>query len=123
MTVTEIPRDILTQAEAEARAARVSGAAYQLVLDLARGAEGYQAEVTIRFSATGSADLFLDFRGKRIQQLQLNGTTIRQPSWNGYRLTLPGELLRADNEVWLAYQNDSDPEGDGFHQFTDPEDG
>ncbi len=123
MTVTEIPRDILTQAEAEARAARVSGAAYQLVLDLVRGAEGYQAEVTIRFSATGSDDLFLDFRGKRIQQLQLNGTTIRQPSWNGYRLTLPGELLRADNEVWLAYQNDYDHEGDGFHQFTDPEDG
>jgi len=122
MTVTEAARDILTQSDAESRAVRVTSVAYQLVLDLTRGSDSYTAEVTIRFNATGNEDLFLDFRGKQIQQLQVNGTTVPEPRWTGYRLTLPGDLLRRDNDVWIAYQNDYDHTGDGFHQFVDPED-
>lgn len=122
MTVTEAQADILTQAEAEARAARVSGVAYQLTVDLVRGSPTYQAEATIRFNSTGNEDLFLNFRGHQIQQLQVNGTTIAAPDSSAYRLRLPGELLRRDNEIWVSYQNEYDHTGDGFHQFIDPED-
>src|SRR5690348_3748716 len=122
-SVVEHQRDILTQSDAEARAARVSNCHYQLVIDLARGAEAYRGEVTIRFAATGRADLFLDYRGKTIERLEINNTAVPQPAWSGYRLTIPGALLRPENTIFIAYENDFDHTGDGFHQFKDPEDG
>ena len=122
-TPTENQRDILTQAEAEARSARVSNCHYQLQVDLTRGSETYRGEVTIRFNATGKEDLFLDARGKTIMLLEVNNTAVAQPNWNGYRLTIPGELLRNDNTIYISYENDYDHTGDGFHQFKDPEDG
>ena len=61
--------------------------------------------------------------GRRILLLEVNGKTVAEPSWTGYRLTLPGDLLRPDNTVYVSYENDYDHTGDGFHQFIDPEDG
>jgi aminopeptidase N len=115
-------RDVLTQAEAEARAARVSNTAYELALDLTAKAETYRGSVTIRFDLTGSGDLFLDHRGKTIHRLEVNGKELT-PDWTGYRLTLPGGSLQAKNTVRIEYENDYDHQGDGFHQFIDPEDG
>ena len=122
-TVIENQRDILTQAEAESRAARVSNCRYQLALDLVRGSETYRGEIDIHFAATGKDDLFLDFRGKTIVRLEVNNTAVPEPNWTGYRLTLPGDLLRNENLVYISYENDYDHTGDGFHQFKDPEDG
>ena len=70
-------------------------------------------------------DTFLDYRGKTIELLEVNGQRIDSPDWNGYRLTLPGSALRAtsENTVRVVYENDYDHTGDGFHQFIDPEDG
>ena len=115
-------RDVLTQDEAEARAGRVSHASYELHIDLARGANGYRGHVTLRFQLAGAGDLLLDFRGKEIELLELNGDPA-EPAWDGYRLTLPGDALRAHNTVRVVYENDYDHGGDGFHQFIDPEDG
>ncbi|MEO9256653.1 MAG: aminopeptidase N, partial [Tepidiformaceae bacterium] len=122
-TETENQRDILTQDEAEARSARISNCHYQLLIDLTRGSETYKGEVTIRFNATGKDDLFLDSRGKTIARLEVNNTAVSEPTWTGFRLTLPGNLLRNDNTVYIQYENDYDHTGDGFHQFKDPEDG
>jgi aminopeptidase N len=122
-TVIQAERDILTQAEAEARAERVSSCHYQLLLDLARGAEAYRGEVTIRFGLVGRQDVFIDHRGKSISRLEVNNVPVEKPAWTGYRLTLPGTLLRPENTVFIAYENDYDHAGDGFHQFKDPEDG
>ncbi len=123
MTSTNVePRDNLTQAEAEARAARVNGCDYELRIDLTRGAAGYRGEAVLRFSDAGSGDLFLDFRGKTINRIEINGSVV-EPRWDGYRLWLPGERLSGENTVRVVYENDYDHEGDGFHQFTDPEDG
>ncbi|MGE0597997.1 MAG: aminopeptidase N [Dehalococcoidia bacterium] len=115
-------RDNLTQSEAEARAARVKTCAYELTIELTRGSETYRGDATLRFAASGSGDLFLDFRGKTISLLQLNGEQL-QPKWNGYRLWLPGDSLAAENTLHVVYENEYDHEGDGFHQFKDPEDG
>ncbi|MEX0781393.1 MAG: aminopeptidase N [Dehalococcoidia bacterium] len=116
-------RDVLTQGEAEARAARVSNTAYELALDLTAKAETYRGSVTITFDLEGSGDLFLDHRGKTIHRLEVNGRVIDSPDWTGYRLTLPGDALQAKNTVRIEYENDYDHQGDGFHQFIDPEDG
>lgn len=122
MTTTTGPaRDVLTQEEAEARAARVSNVTYDVRLDLTRGAQTYRGETTIRFELTGDGATFLDFRGMRIDTLEVNGVPVI-PHWNGYRLTLPEDALRTQNVVSIAYENEYDHTGDGFHQFIDPED-
>ena len=114
-------RDILTQAEAAGRAARVDRAEYDLALELAAGKATYRGDVTIAFALSGEGALFLDFRGRTIEQLEINGRAA-EPDWTGYRLTLPAELLRDENEVHVRYVNDYDTTGDGFHRFVDPED-
>lgn len=115
-------RDVLTQAEAEGRAARVSGTAYQIHLDLVKGGPTYRGEITISFDDSGSGDTFLCHRGKTIERFEVNGQSV-QPDWDGYRLVLPGAALRPQNTVHIVYVNDYDHQGDGFHQFIDPEDG
>ena len=121
-TTPATARDVLTREEAEARAARVSHTSYDLQLDLERGASSYRGDATIRFQITGDGDVFLDFRGTTIERLEVNGATL-EPDWTGYRLTLPGSALAADNTVHVVYENEYDHGGDGLHQFVDPEDG
>ena len=121
-TIAPEVRDNLTQADAEARAARVKNCAYELSLELTRGADTYRGDATLSFEATGEGDLFLDFRGKSIHLLEVNGQ-VTEPNWNNLRLWLPGSLLKAANTVHVVYENNYDHEGDGFHQFKDPEDG
>lgn len=115
-------RDMLTQADAEARAARIANAEYQLSIDLRRNAETYRGEVAVTFDVAGSGDTFLDFRGKTISLLEINGAPV-EPIWTGYRLTLPGTALSSHTRVRVIYENEYDHGGDGFHQFKDPEDG
>ena len=115
-------RDVLRQSEAAQRAARVQQAEYEIVLDLVAGQSTYRSDVTLRFASSGSDPLFLDFRGKDIERLDVNGNEV-EPDWTGYRLTLPGWALTDENVVRVSYVNDYDTTGDGFHRFVDPEDG
>src|SRR5437868_5471792 len=97
MTITATPaRDVLTQDEATQRASRVSNVAYDLTLEMTKGAPTYKGDVTIRFDLTGGGDTLLDFRGKQIERLEVNGRELA-PQWNGYRLTLPADALTAHN--------------------------
>ncbi len=115
-------RDILTETDAQARAERVSNARYELALDLTKGAPTYGGVVTIAFDQSGGDDLPLNFRGKRIDLLELNGEACSF-EWLGRKLTLPGSALAASNTLRIEYENEYDHGGDGFHQFVDPEDG
>ncbi|HUP83144.1 MAG TPA: aminopeptidase N [Candidatus Limnocylindria bacterium] len=115
-------RDVLTESEAQQRAARVSDASYEIALDLVAGKATYGGDVTVRFNTTGSGPLFLDFRGREIERLEVNGERL-DPDWTGYRLTVPAESVSGSMTVRIAYVNDYDTTGDGFHRFVDPEDG
>ena len=54
MTTDQIAtRDVLTQEEAESRAARLSNVSYEIDLRLTRGAESYHGEVVARFDLSG----------------------------------------------------------------------
>ena len=115
-------RDILTETDASARAERVSNARYELELDLTKGAPTYRGALMLTFDQSGEGDLTLNFRGKRIDLLELNGEAVSF-EWLGRKLTLPGSVLAASNTLRIDYENDYDHGGDGFHQFVDPEDG
>ena len=118
-----LPKDVLTQLEAEARAPRVSDVDYELRLDLTRGAATYQGDLTATFRCSGNDPLFLDFTGHRIDSLEVNGTLVAAPDWSGVRLTIDGALLAPETTIHVVYENEYDHTGDGFHQFVDPEDG
>ena len=122
-----LPKDVLTQDEAIARAPRVADVAYELRLDLTRGASIYRGELTATFkhdaAADGGSPLFLDFTGHRIERLEVNGTEVTSPDWSGVRLTIDGALLAPETTIRVVYENEYDHTGDGFHQFVDPEDG
>ncbi len=115
-------RDVLTETEAQARAARVSEVLYEIALDLAAGQSTYRGDVTVRLRTSGEGPLFLDFRGREIEHLEVNGQPV-EPNWTGYRLILPAEAVSASMAVRVVYVNDYDTTGDGFHRFVDPEDG
>ena len=88
------PRDVLTQVEAEERAARVSHVSYDIAIELTRGSPTYRGDIQVRFQLQGKGDLFLDFREHTIESVELNGEAI-EPETTPYRLILPAELLIA----------------------------
>ena len=122
MTADPAARDVLSQQEAEERAARISNVGYELHLDLTAGASTYRGEVTIRFERTGNGDLFLDQRGGGVELVEVNSTPVEIPATT-YRIALPGAALGAENSVRVVYEHDYDHTGEGLHQFVDPEDG
>ena len=122
LTEAASARDVLTQVEARDRAARVHQADYDLAFDIVAGGSTYRGDATIRFTTTGAGPLFLDFRGRSIELLEVNGVSV-SPDWNGYRLSVPADVVAADMSVRVVYVNDYDTTGDGFHHFVDPEDG
>ena len=91
-TLTGQARDVLTEQEATERAARVPEARYDINLDIVAGRATYRGDVVVRFTSRGEGSTFLDFRGRSIDLLEINGTPV-EPDWNGYRLTLPGWLV------------------------------
>ena len=122
MTEAQGP-NVLTQAEAEERAAAVGEAAYALELSLTAGSERYDAEAAIRFThAAPEAGVFLDCTALEIHSLQVNGVE-RPVRHERNRLYLDGADLAAANEVRVSYTNEYDHIGAGLHQFVDPEDG
>ena len=114
-------RDVLTESEAEQRAARVSDVSYEIALDVAAGQSTFRGDATVRFNTSGDGPLFLDFRGRAVERLEVNGERL-EPDWTGYRLTLPAKSVSGSMTVRIAYLNDYDTTGDGFHRFVDPED-
>jgi aminopeptidase N len=124
VTHSHAVRDNLTESEAAGRAARISNVSYTLHLDLQPKSETYRGELAAEFELeNGASPVFLDFTGKTIRSLLVNGKTVPAPDWNKHRLELPEALLKEENRVVVAYENAYSHTGSGFHQFLDPEDG
>jgi len=95
--------NVLTELEAQERAARVSDVAYALSLSLTKGAETYEGTVSVRFSLDDpAAGVFLDCTSKSINSLTLNGTEV-DVRHERNRLYLDGADLSAENVIEIAY--------------------
>ncbi|HEY0813789.1 MAG TPA: aminopeptidase N [Pseudonocardia sp.] len=118
----------LTRADAQARAALLQIAEYQIALDVTDGSGGpgeatFASDATIRFTCRepGAAS-WIDFMGAEVVSATLNGTPL---DVSGYReedgIALPE--LAADNELRVVGVARYTNTGEGLHRFVDPVDG
>ncbi len=114
----------LTQEAAAYRAGRLAGIEYRLRFELRARSPEYEGESRVEFDDQGSGDLDLDFQGKQLLELEVNGSKVPKPAFREGRLTLPGKLLLPGrNAARVRYRNLYDTDGAGLHKSVDPEDG
>ncbi len=118
--------DNLTQDFAAERSQQVRNLAYEISLDLKGGEETYQGTVTHAFELMTANDLVLDFSGKAIERVSLQGTPLSDFRYDAEqaRLTIPAAQLKTGmTRLEIAFIGAFSHTGQGFHRFVDPADG
>jgi len=111
----------LRRAEAEARAALLTVWHLSVQLDLTRP-DAFLSRTVIAFAAsTPGASTFLDFRGRELRSVTLNGEPLDPGVWRDGRIPL--SRLSASNEVVVEGLMDYSTNGEGLHRHVDPADG
>ena len=118
----------LYKEEAVKRKKIVSNVSYNLLLALMKG-ETFEGHVVVSFDVTEDEfdgnDLFLDYHGLGIKDLQINGTHAEShKAFDGQRIKITKDLLKkgARNTVSIVFKSKYRNDGTGWHHFTDPED-
>ncbi|MDJ0377965.1 aminopeptidase N [Cryobacterium sp. PH31-L1] len=116
-----MPGENLTRIEATERAALVTVASYNVVLDLTSGPTTFGSTTTVHFTATPGASTFIDAITARVYSVTLNGALL-DPTVvsDGIRIALDG--LQADNELVVVADALYTNTGEGLHRFVDPVD-
>ncbi|HEY8319497.1 MAG TPA: aminopeptidase N [Amnibacterium sp.] len=116
-----MPGENLTRVEAQERAGLVQPSAYDVELDLTRGAEVFGSTTTVRFTGTPGASTFIDAITKTVHSVTLNGTALDPAEVSdGIRIKLPD--LQAENELTIVADAMYTNTGEGLHRFVDPVD-
>ena len=116
----------LTQKQAEQRSAHISNVSYSIKLHLEKAETCYTGETTLSFDYTpgNMEELMVDFITKEVTSVSINGKVISDYRKDEYWLYITvSSLNKGMNKIDIAYQNDYDKTGSGFHRFVDPEDG
>jgi aminopeptidase N len=113
----------LSQADAAARAARVSNVDYVLDFTLT-GKESFGATTTLSFDLKdASAPLTIDLDKATIKRLTVNGKEVA-PDYNQWFITIkPQDLAKGRNTVTVAFERLHSTNGEGLHRMVDPVDG
>ncbi|QJE03578.1 aminopeptidase N [Massilia forsythiae] len=113
----------LSQADAAARAARVSNVDYVLDFTLT-GKETFNAVTTLTFDLKDKdSALTVDLDKATIKSLTVNGKTVT-PRYNGWFITLAAaDLAKGRNTVVVAFERLHSTNGEGLHRMVDPVDG
>jgi aminopeptidase N len=113
----------LSQADAAARAARVSNVDYVLDFTLT-GKESFAATTTLSFDLSDAGTpLTIDLDKASIKRLTVNGQDVA-PDYNQWFITLkPQDLVKGKNTVTVAYERAHSTNGEGLHRMVDPVDG
>jgi aminopeptidase N len=113
----------LTRDEALARASLISGATYDVSLDLTAGDEHFRIDATIRFDCgEPGSSTFLEFIGSAVHEASLNGESLEAGAiFDGTRIAIGG--LAARNELRIRATGAYQRNGIGLHRATDPVDG
>ncbi len=123
-----MPGENLTRIEAQERRAIISPStssgielAYEIALDLTRGAEVFGSRTVVRFAATPGADTFIDLIARDVHAITLNGREIPVSNFADSRIALTS--LEAANELVVDADCLYTNTGEGLHRFVDPVDG
>jgi aminopeptidase N len=113
----------LSQADAAARAARVSNVNYVLDFTLT-GKETFAATDTLTFDLSdASTPLTIDLDKATIKQLTVNGKQVKA-DYNQWFITIaPQDLVKGHNSVTVVYERPHSTNGEGLHRMVDPVDG
>jgi aminopeptidase N len=107
------------------RAKTVGEVHYDLSLDLT-APDSAVGRVTIRFARTGTGDVILDYRGRRLVSASANGAAIPAAAFNGNHLLVPASLLNVGrNSIEIAFVSEIAPTGASIirvHDATDRSD-
>ncbi len=124
MTPPSMNDDNLTRAEAEARAARLSVASYDVALDLTGDGDTFASTTTIRFtSSDAGGDTFVDLDAAAVRELTLNGQPAPLDAFDASRSRIHLRGMTADNELRVVADCSYQHTGVGLHRFDDPTDG
>ncbi|MCT9820257.1 aminopeptidase N [Microbacterium sp. W1N] len=117
-----MPGENLTRIEAQERRAIVDTDAYDIALDLTKGAEVFRSRTVIRFSATAGASTFIDLIARDVHEITLNGVALDPAAvFADSRIALEG--LAESNELIVDADCLYTNTGEGLHRFVDPVDG
>ena len=107
--------------ESRARAHLLTVTSYDVRLDLTGDDQTFVSTTTVRFTARGPADTFVDLKPVALRSVHLNGSPLDVSTLEDERLPLRG--VDGDNELVvvavMGYRND----GEGLHRAVDPADG
>ena len=114
----------LTRDEAQARAALIRVASYEVDLDLAAPGGGevtFGSVTVVRFDcAAPGASTCIDLTAPAVREITLNGTPVGLDAFDGDRIALDG--LAASNVLRVSAECAYSRSGEGLHRFTDPAD-
>jgi aminopeptidase N len=116
-----MPAANLTRMEAQERSATVSAPAYEVALDLTRGAEVFRSETIVRFRGVPGASTFIEACTDTLHAVVLNDEKLDPATVSdGTRIRLDG--LAAENELIVVADARYTNTGEGLHRFVDPVD-
>jgi len=108
---------------ATARARSIRDVRYDLSLDVT-ARDTAIGRVRIGFLRRDAGDVILDFRGRRLGSVQVNGAPLDRRDFNGAHLRLPAAMLAAgSNSVVIDFVADIAPAGASIIRSTDRTDG
>ena len=109
---------------AMARSRALADVRYDLALDVT-ARDSAVGHVKVQFTRRdNTADVILDFRGRRLGVVRANGARVDHPIFNGAHLRLPSSLLEAGvNNVTIDFVADIAPTGASIIRATDRTDG
>jgi aminopeptidase N len=106
---------------ARLRAETVHDVRYDLQLDLT-ALDSARGTVTIRWRRAGTGDAIVDFRGRRLNAITVNGTSLPLAAANGAHVVLPASSLVPDeNAATFEFVTDIAPSGASIIRSHDPD--
>jgi aminopeptidase N len=113
----------ISEALAQARAATTAEVSYDLALDIT-SPDSALGRVTVTFRRTGTGDAVLDFRGRRLGAVAVNGVALTRPTARHGHLILPAARLRGgENTVTVEFVADIASTGASIIRSDDRSDG
>ena len=104
------------------RSRTISDVRYDLLLDVSP-LDSAIGRVTVHFVRTGTGDVILDYRGRRLNSASANGILLLAPAFDGNHLRVPARFLHiGQNAIEVSFVSEIAPTGASIIRVHDPAD-